>query len=149
MSNYELRLEPVRFYRNPVNGRIMKGNVPHNKGKKWSEWMDGRKQRKVRRLLKSYHGRPMRRSEFSGRPKKQIIAVTKDGRFLCFSSITKAAKWAGTYPGHIHKIVTRNKQRNLNTKGKVVPEIRTDHHHKGIRFYYEDDPIWMTKIKRY
>ena len=39
----ELYVEPVWTGRNAVTGRFLKGNTPHNKGKKWSEWMDGRK----------------------------------------------------------------------------------------------------------
>ena len=147
MSNYELQLEPVRLERNPVNGWFLKGSVPHNKGKKWSEWMDGRKQRKVRRLIRSYP-RPKQRSYSSGRPKRPIIAILKDGKFLFFPSITAAAKWAGVYPVNIYSTARYNRARNLNTKRKVTAEIRTDHHYKGIRYYYEDDPIWLEKIRR-
>lgn len=147
MDNYELQLEPVRVNRNPITGKFLKGNVPHNKGKKWSEWMDGRKQRKVRRLIRSYP-RPKQRSDSSGRPKRPIIAVLKDGQFVFFPSINAAARWAGVYLVNIYNCARLNRMRNRNTHRKVTAEVRTDHHYKGIRFYYEDDPIWMTKIKR-
>lgn len=32
--------------RNKKNGRFLKNHKPHNKGKRWSEWMDGRKKKK-------------------------------------------------------------------------------------------------------
>ena len=34
----ELYIEPERRYRNALNGQFLKGNTPHNKGKKWNEW---------------------------------------------------------------------------------------------------------------
>ena len=43
MSDYgELRLPPVVTHVNKQTGRYMKGHVPANKGKKWSEWMSKR-----------------------------------------------------------------------------------------------------------
>ena len=68
------------------NGRFMKGNIPHNKGKKWSEWMDGRKQRKVRKCL-IHTGNPT----LAGWNKRAVIAY-KDGVSLWFESVTDAAK---------------------------------------------------------
>ena len=37
--------------RNPITGRFLKGVAPHNKGKKWSDYMDGRKRNKVLKCL--------------------------------------------------------------------------------------------------
>ena len=34
----ELYIEPERRDRNALNGQFLKGNTPHNKGKRWNEW---------------------------------------------------------------------------------------------------------------
>lgn len=56
----ELRLPPEPVEKvNKKTGCFLKGHVPHNKGKKWSEWMDGRKQKKVKRIaLQNLRPRP-------------------------------------------------------------------------------------------
>lgn len=68
------------------NGRFVKGMIPHNKGKKWNEWMDGRKQRKVRNCL-IHTGNPT----LPGWNRKAIIAI-KDGKEYWFESSMMAAK---------------------------------------------------------
>lgn len=50
MSELNLGIERPQY--NPTNGQFLKGHIPHNKGKKWSEWMDGRKRAKVLRIAK-------------------------------------------------------------------------------------------------
>jgi hypothetical protein len=42
----ELYLEPERRTRNAINGRILPGHVPLNKGKKWGEYKVPKKSRK-------------------------------------------------------------------------------------------------------
>lgn len=42
----EININPIAN-RNAVNGRFLKGIIPHNKGKKWSDYIDGRKKRKM------------------------------------------------------------------------------------------------------
>ena len=54
----ELYIEPVWKGYNTVTGQFLKGHVPHNKGKKWSEWMDGRKAKKPGIGKRSYYGFP-------------------------------------------------------------------------------------------
>lgn len=63
------------------NGRFVKGMTPHNKGKKWCEWMDGRKQRKVRKCL-LHNGRP----DIGGWNKKQVVGISIDGKACVFES---------------------------------------------------------------
>ena len=46
--SWELYIEKEVPKRNAVNGRFLKGHVPHNKGKKWIEWMDMRKAKKIK-----------------------------------------------------------------------------------------------------
>ena len=35
----ELYIPPQRLNRNPINGRFLKGSIPHNKGKKWDDYI--------------------------------------------------------------------------------------------------------------
>lgn len=42
----EINLTPFSN-RNAINGRFLKGSIPHNKGKKWKDYVDGRKKRKM------------------------------------------------------------------------------------------------------
>lgn len=63
------------------NGRFVKGHIPHNKGKKWDEWMDGRKQRKVKKCL--IH---IGNSTLPGWNKKQVVGISIDGKACIFES---------------------------------------------------------------
>lgn len=75
--------------------KFFKGHTPHNKGKKWSEWMSEDGKRKVLQTLDNY--RPMaqkirqERHPIGGINKKHVIA-SKDGRELWFESATHAAR---------------------------------------------------------
>lgn len=71
------------------NGRFVKGMIPHNKGKKWDEWMDGRKKKKVLKNLevRREHGNP----DLPGWNRKAIIAI-KEGKEYWFESSMMAAK---------------------------------------------------------
>ena len=58
---------------NAINGRFLKGHVPHNKGKKWEEWMDMRKAKRVLRIgMKNLRkGNP----DIPGWNKKKVVSV--------------------------------------------------------------------------
>ena len=88
----ELYLDPVINNRNPINGQFLKGHKPHNKGKKWDDYMDMRKARKIKRIGKqNLRGR----LDIGGKNKKQVIGI-KDGKIIgVFESATKAAEILG------------------------------------------------------
>ena len=44
--SYELYIPQTYEGRNMVNGRFLKGHTPHNKGKKWSDYLTKRQQRR-------------------------------------------------------------------------------------------------------
>lgn len=70
-------------------GRFLKGHQPFNKGLKWEEWMDGRKQKRVKRNLSLKRNG---RKDIGGWNKKQVIGI-KEGRiFGVFPSAQHAAK---------------------------------------------------------
>jgi hypothetical protein len=47
----ELYLEPIRLNNNPTNGRFIKNRIPHNKGKKWNNWLSETEQKKILKNL--------------------------------------------------------------------------------------------------
>ncbi len=154
MSNYELQLEPVRMNHNPITGKFLKGHLNVNKGKTWDEFMPKRAKRKCRKGWKNldiYRDKALQnRSPMAGSPKRKVIAVSKDGRWTCFESIRRAEEIIGCSRGAIQNVCRKNQKRKVvhSTNGKPTGKVNTDYSRGGIRFYFEDDPIWMTKIKR-
>lgn len=115
----ELYIEPIRPIYNRMNGQFLKGHEPFNKGKKWSEWMDGRKAKKVIRIAKkNLRGR----SDIGGWNKKQVIAF-KNGNF------------AGVFES------SRDAGRKLNLFASLIRKVcRNERTHTGgYQFYYEEN----------
>lgn len=144
MAYGELNLAPERTMRNTLNGQFLKGHTPFNKGKKWSEYLSKRKQKRCAKGWKNLekyrpHGCPG-----AGRNKKQVIAVMDDGRWLCFSYIGAAGQWAGGNRENVRRCCQQNQARHVNRK---TGKVNTDHRYMGVRFYYEEDDLWTTKIK--
>lgn len=152
MSSWELNLGP-EYIQPKRKGRFKKGHVPYNKGKKWDDYLPKEMQTKYLKHLKRVQfkkGHPSYRPETAGRPKKKVIAVYDDGRFVVIPSIKKAADLMGVTSDSIYYTCKRNRARKMlrNPHGKPLNKINTDYRTRGIRFYFEDDPIWMTKIKK-
>ena len=143
MSYGELYIEPEWTGRNRVNGRFLKGHVPANKGKKWSEFMPKRSQKRSAKgwsNLDKYRVRPAT----AGRPKKPVIALTDDGDFIYFPFVGDAAKWCG---GRRENVARCCRYNEANTVGKNGI-INTDHKYLGYRFYFERSRVWLDKIKK-
>lgn len=114
--------------RNFQTGTFLKGHIPHNKGKKWAEWMDMRKARKVLRIgMKNLKGRP----DIGGWNKKPVVAVTADGRWFPFDSATDAARKTG--------LIRRNISHCCQGKRK---------HCGRFRWFYFDSDEWIKLVKR-
>lgn len=137
MEYGELTLSPVFTGRNPLNGRFLKGHTPDNKGKKWSEYMSKRSQK---RSAKGWRNviihRPKVRSDVAGRCRKRVIAVLDDGKWLVFPYIGAAAAWVEGRRENVCRCC------KLNTSGAG----NTDHKYYGVRFYYESSNVWLSKI---
>lgn len=130
MAYGELYIEPERKTTNAVTGRFLKGHVPHNKGKKWSEWMDMRKTKRVKRIAKK-NLRP--NMNIGGWNKRKVIAIDdKTGKWYVFESSQDAARKTGASAGLI---------RRCCRKANV-------HHHHGLRWFWENDNEWTKFIKR-
>ena len=88
--------------------------------------------------------RPKTRPDNAGRCRKQVIAVMDDGAWLYFASVSSAAAWIGIRQKNVGRCCRLNQSRRVN---HFTGKVNTDHRYLGIRFYFEDDDIWTTKIK--
>lgn len=113
--------------RNLRTGTFLKGHIPHNKGRKWTDWMDMRKARKVLRIgMKNLKGR----SDIGGWNKKPVVVVTQDGRWGVFESAASAARKTG--------LTRRNIAHCCEGKRK---------HCGGLRWFFFDSDEWIKLIK--
>ncbi len=152
----ELYLQPENHGVNRVTGRYMKGHVPSNKGKQWDEWMPKKSQAKAAMGWKNADlHRPTVRPDTAERCRKQVVAVTDDGQFRVFNYLGAAAKWIGGSRENIGRCCRENaSQKPLsrpwskrNGKG-TDKQPNTDHRYMGVRWYFESDNIWTTKINK-
>lgn len=150
MSYGELYIAPVWTGVNKQNGRFLKGHVPANKGKKWSDYLGKRKQKRCAKGWKNLdlHRNKNGRADTAGRCRKQVIAVMDDGRWQHFSYLGSAAEWIGGSRENVGRCCRLNQSKAIlrNTHGKPTGKVNTDHRYKGVRFYFESDNIWTTKI---
>lgn len=142
----ELVLPPERPQRNARTGRFMKGHVPHNKGKHWSEYVGKRAQKRMAKGWKNLEKyRPENRSDLAGRCRKEVIGVDEDGTWHCFRELAHAAQYVGGLKGNVGRCCRLNEARHINRK---TGKINTNHKYNGVRFYFETDSIWLEKIKQ-
>lgn len=125
--SYELYI-PRTITVNPINGQFLKGHVPHNKGKRWEDYMDMRKARRIKKNLEI--GQRKGNPSLGGWNARAIVAI-KDGR-LCgvFSSSNDAERKT--------KICARNIRSVCSGKRKRAG---------GYEWYYENDNRWIELIK--
>lgn len=143
MSSYELTIQPERPTHNAVNGQFMKGHVPFNKGKKWSEWLSKRGQKRCAKGWKNLREYAPR-SPYAGKNKKAVIAVTDAGEWFYFKSLAQAHEKTGFNRENIGRCCRYNEKAVSAKRGKR----NTDHKYMGIRWYFETDNKWTTKIKQ-
>ena len=146
MSYGELYLPPERKAYNPTNGQFLKGHTPHNKGKRWSEWMSKRGQRKVMRTTtKNLMHRPKSRPDTAARCRVPVVAVRDDGTWCVLPYVGAAGEWVGGCRENVRRCCQCNQARHVNKKTGAV---NTDHRYMGIRWYFETDNVWTEKIQR-
>ena len=122
----ELYIEPIKLNRNPKTGKFLRGSVPHNKGKKMTDYMDESKAAKVKRI-----GLKNLRSDYNvgGWNSREVVAI-RNGRFAVFKSSEEAGRKLG--------IIARNIRQCCDKKRK---------HAGGLRFFWEDDNSWTSLIQ--
>lgn len=151
MSYGELTLPPIWTGVNKQNGRFLKGHVPANKGKKWADYMG---KRAMKRAAKGWANvishRPKSRPDTAGRCRKAVIAVMDDGTWKHFSFLGVAAEWIGGSRENVGRCCRCNQSKKVLKKpwGHPSDKVNTDHKYMGIRFYFESDNVWTTKIQR-
>lgn len=124
----ELYIAIEKFDRNLLTGRYLKGSTPHNKGKKWNDYMDKRKIKRIKRIaIKNL--RP--RMDIGGWNARKVVAVDAEGNFFLSPSAVKASEKTG--------ICRRNICSCCNGKRK---------HAGGYRWFFEDSNEWLNLIKQ-
>ena len=135
MSYGELNLGTVYTGRDLRNGRFLPGCVPYNKGKKWSDFMPKRSQRRSAKGWKNlelYRHRPPN----AGRARKLVIAITDGGGWTILPSVKSAGEFCGGNSENVGRCCRLN----------ALHEANTNHRYMGYRFYFESDDIWINKI---
>lgn len=122
----ELYIPVERPTRNPINGRFLKGHTPFNKGKKWSDYMDMRKAKRIKRIGEKNLVRNYRIAGWNARP---VVAI--EGRKI--AGIYPSASEAGRKTG----ICGRNIISCCSGKRKRAG---------GYRCFWESDNTWCNLI---
>ena len=150
----ELYIPPTNNGVNKKNGQFLKGHIPHYKGKRWSEWIGKRKQRRAAKGWKNLEKfRPKERPDNCGRCRKEVIAVFDDGTWKWFPYVGAAAQWIGGSRENVGRCCRYNYRKRICQhdwrpgQGKGASRINTDHRYKGVRWYFNEDDAWTTKVK--
>ena len=131
----ELQLPQIPITRNPLNGRILRGNIPTTKGKKWGEYNVPKESRK--KILANFtnEGRKRGTQISVNTTSKKIIGI-KNGKF--FSDFASASEAARKLQSIGIKVYSQN-IRNC-CKGKRPSA-------GGIKWFYEKDfEKWQKEI---
>lgn len=122
----ELYIPEERHTRNRVNGRFLKGHIPFNKGKKWSDYMDMRKAKRVKKYLElGRSGNP----NIGGCNARKVVAV-KNGRLMgVFASAMEVERKTGIRHENISKCCRGERKRA-----------------GGFQWFFENDDKWLDLI---
>ena len=121
----ELYIPQIRRTRNAVNGRFLNGHVPHNLGKKWSEYIPKKKHKKMLKCLSLGKGNP----NIGGKNAKKVIAIKDGNIFALYSSSEDAGRKSG--------ICSRNIRSCCDGHRK---------HAGGLKWFWEADNEWIELI---
>ena len=121
----ELYLPPILPERN-AKGQFYKKHIPHNKGKKWADYLDARHYDKILKCLEI--GQKKGRPSIGGWNRKKIVGV-KNGKCGVYDSSCEAERRLGIIARNIRKCC--RKERN---------------HAGGIRWFYFDSDEWIKYI---
>ena len=123
----ELYIPREKPTRNLLNGRFLPGHVPHNKGKKWEEYMDMRKAKRVKQIgMKNLVPNML----LGGWNARAVVAIDDDNRLAgIYPSSEEASRKSG--------IIARNIRLCCDKKRK---------HAGGYRWFWEDDNEWCDVV---
>lgn len=98
----ELYIPKERPQYNPTNGQFLKGHIPFNKGKKWEDYMDMRKAKRIKRIALMNLAR---NRNIGGWNKKAVVCVDEENNILgWFSSAMDAEKKTGICARNIRTV---------------------------------------------
>lgn len=122
----ELYIPIERPTRNLVNGRFLKGHTPHNKGRRWSDYIDNYKREKMLEGLKlGRKGNP----NIAGSNAKQVVAIKDEQLFAIYPSSNDAGRKTG--------ICSRNIRSCCAGKRKSAG---------GYQWFWESDNKWCDLV---
>lgn len=126
MAKFELGKDG-RPARNMKTGAFLPGHIPHNKGKKWDEWMPKGEQARVLEI-----GKKNLRVNKSlwGWGKKAVVAVNDKGIHRYCESISKAAQILGLQRRNISSCCHGKREKC-----------------GGYRWFFYDDDRWIKYAK--
>ena len=139
----ELYIERPRPERNFQTGQFLPGHTPVNKGKPRREWMSKEADQRIRESFRNLLKNKTWQTN-GGLPRKAVIMLTDEGRFCVFKDAATAAE--KTKLGHSKNIARCCRYNQARHANKFTGEVNTDHRYQGMRWYYEEDNIWTTKI---
>lgn len=132
----ELYIEPVRITRNRVNGRLLPGHVPANKGKKWGEYNVPKKSRK--KILANLTDEGRRKGALASKPRicNKVVGIM-NGEFIGeFESASDASRKMETIG---IKVCSENIRNCCKCKGRISAG--------GVKWFYEADfEKWSKEI---
>lgn len=148
MAYGELYLPPEPLVhnkgRNLANGQFLPGHEPHNKGMSWDEYVGKRAQKRMKRGWKNLDKyRPKERSEKSGRSKKPVIVIDKEGNWKYFSDGNIASENLGICKSNVYRCCRENEKGTVDQR---TGKQNYDHACRGLRFYFETDSKWISRI---
>lgn len=97
----ELYIPNKRLNRDPTTGRFNKGSIPHNKGKKASEYMSKEGLEKILRIGRK-NLKPNR--NLGGHNKRSVTAIYEGRVVGCFSSAKEASRKTGITSSAIRRV---------------------------------------------
>ena len=127
----ELYIPIEKPNRNLENGRFLKGNVPHNKGKKWADYMDMRKARRIKRIaVKNL----VHKGQCAGWNARPVVAIDNGRLAGVFPSSEEAGRKSGITARNIRHCCDKKKSRRVPmVLGRGQRMVQSGHAMKGIK----------------
>lgn len=122
----ELYIPIERPTRNLVTGKFLKGHIPHNKGKKMSDYMDLDKVEKIKRIGAKNLVRTCRIAGWNAKP---VVAIENDKLVGVYHSACEA--------GRKNRICIQNIVSCCSGKRK---------HAGGYQWFWENDNTWCNLV---
>lgn len=120
------------------HGRWVKGCAQATKGKTWDEIYGKRKADRKRKFMSRLKKRYPIPNHRDGGNQRSVVGVLDNGKWFVFKSLREGGKAVNRSSQSVYKCCNKNNG-NLPC---------TDYRCGGVRFYYEDNRIWLEKIKQ-